>query len=223
MPTRQKQTKLLSILALVGLTALLAGCAGIQGNGKSTTANRTLANFNAVNLKGGYEVNIHIKKNSKSYLTISGDENIVPLISTKVEGETLYIKNDESIDNHLPLVLNIYSNNIDNLNISGAGKINIKNINSKIFNLNISGAVSITLSGNTDSLIIKSSGASDINAKELKALNGKIHMSGTSSAKIFVTGNLKANISGIGSITYYGNPKVVSQKVSGIGSINHSK
>ncbi|MCP4180730.1 MAG: DUF2807 domain-containing protein [bacterium] len=217
----KKQTKLALILSFIGLTVLLAGCANIQGNGTPTTVKRSLANFSAVNLQGGYEVYIHTNKNNQNYLTISGDENIVPLITSNVEGNTLYIKNDKSINNNLPLVINIYTKNIDNLTISGAGKIDVNNIQSKQFNLEISGAASVTLLGNTDSLIVTSSGASDINAKDLKAIDGKIHLSGTSSAKVFVTGNLKANISGIGSITYYGNPKVLSQKISGIGEIKH--
>ncbi|HJO93450.1 MAG TPA: head GIN domain-containing protein [Victivallales bacterium] len=218
-----KHTKLALILSIMGLTALLAGCAGIHGNGTPSTDKRLLSNFNAINLQGGYEVYIHINKNTQSHITISGDDNILPLITSNVEDNTLYIKKTKYIDKNLTLVLNIYTKNLESLTINGAGKINVPNLNNKQFYLDISGATSVTLSGTTNSLIITSSGASDINAEDLKAINGKIHLSGTSSAKIFVTGNLKANISGIGSITYYGNPKVVSQKITGIGKINHFK
>jgi len=83
----------------------------------------------------------------------------------------------------------------------------------------MSGAGKIGASGTTEKLNINLSGAASLDMKGLVAKNVKIKLSGAGKAKINVLSSLDANISGIGSIEYYGNPETVNRNVSGLGKI----
>jgi len=114
----------------------------------------------------------------------------------------------------------ITAKNIDSITSSGAAKINIDNINNQKFSMTLSGADHVDISGKTDDFTVQSSGAIHLEAKEFKAHNIDIKMSGAAHAEIFATGTINAKISGVGNIEYYGNPKIVKPEISGLGKIS---
>lgn len=63
------------------------------------------------------------------------------------------------------------------------------------------------------------SGASKLDAENLKAENVSVDSSGASSATVFVTNELKADLSGATNVTYLGSPKNVQKKTSGASSV----
>jgi hypothetical protein len=86
--------------------------------------------------------------------------------------------------------------------------------------IDTSGASNIQASGETKKLEIDMSGASNINTRELRALSVRVSGSGAGHAKVYASEELNAKLSGVGSITYAGDPKVVTKDVSGLGSIS---
>ncbi|MCP4180724.1 MAG: DUF2807 domain-containing protein [bacterium] len=216
-----KTLKILLMISLISSISMLTGCAKVNGNGVPAKETRNLSNFTSIVLKGGsYKVRIHIAENNKNYMTISGDQNIVPLVKTKVNNNTLRISSKKSIKPNLPLALNIYTNNLNNLVLYGAGDIKTNGIKSKSFSLTVKGSWNINLNGHTDIFTAVSKGLSQINTKELKATNVNIEIDGAGKADVFVDNNLQAIVKGIGTITYYGNPKIVNPTISGLGKIS---
>lgn len=216
-----KTTKILLILSFISTSIIFTGCAKIAGNGIPTKATKNLSSFSSIALKGSsYNVHIHTTKSSKNYIVISGDQNIVPLIKTEVNNNILNISYKKSIKTNLPLDLNIYTNNLNALSLYGAGDINVNDISNKSFTVSIKGAWNIILKGNTDTLTVLSKGASQINTKELKAVDVNIEIDGVAKADVFANNNLQATVKGIGTITYYGNPKIVNPTISGLGNIS---
>jgi len=65
-----------ALLAVVSTTA----CAGIRGSGIKLTETRKIADFAQIEVEGG--VTLEVKKGPTS-LTIEGDDNIVPLYTTR--------------------------------------------------------------------------------------------------------------------------------------------
>ena len=86
--------------------------------------------------------------------------------------------------------------------------------------LRVSGASAIQLRGQVNELIIRMSGAGDIEAYDLVSKYCKISLSGIGSAEIYVEDELEANISGVGGIRYRGNPNRVRDDISGLGRIS---
>src|SRR5438876_631740 len=77
-------------LLLVAVIATVPGCSppGIKGDGSIQTANRPIADFSALEVTGAYQIKW---SSGKPALTISTDQNLLPLITTSVAGNTLQI------------------------------------------------------------------------------------------------------------------------------------
>lgn len=70
-----------------------------------------------------------------------------------------------------------------------------------------------------DDLKIRVSGAGDADTRKLKAKHVDISVSGAGDAEVFASKSIRARVSGVGSIDYYGDPEENETRVSGIGSI----
>ena len=113
------------------------------------------------------------------------------------------------------------------INVSGSADINVEGI-AENFSLNCSGSASLTgtnlmltdcslkssgsseidFSGNCDIFTVKTSGSSDISGKGFNCREVTLEASGSSDMTISVSEKLKADVSGIADIVYYGNPSV---------------
>jgi len=213
--------KYLVLLLVIG-GVFLSGChgwgiTGIRGNGKVISDKREIANFTGIELNGAYSVYIEVGKSVN--LTIKGEENILKYIRTKVEGNKLVIDTKKNISPRKEIQITITVPELEFLESSGACGVTVSNIASEKFLVDLSGAGSLDLSGKTGKLEIDLSGAGSLQAKDLKARKVVISLSGASSADVYASETLDASVSGVGSITYYGDPKDVKKDVSGIGVI----
>lgn len=190
---------------------------GVEGSGTSQTQHRETANFTSVDVSGAYDVEITCGQ--KNDIQIIGDDNIVPLISTTVKENTLYISHDGSIHPKTKLRVVITVGDINQVSSSGASNIAVRGIHNEEFDIDVSGAGSFYASGETGKLSVDLSGATDVDTKDLRAKAVTIDVSGASDAEVFASEELSAEVSGVGNITYYGNPQTVNQEVSGVGSI----
>jgi hypothetical protein len=75
------------------------------------------------------------------------------------------------------------------------------------------------LSGETAKLGVEVSGASNIDAEDLKAGAADIEASGASKVSVFATGQLRADASGASKIVYSGAPANIEKTSSGVSSI----
>ena len=66
---------------------------------------------------------------------------------------------------------------------------------------------------------VDASGASKIDAENLKVVNAEIDASGASGITIFVSGQLNADASGASKIVYSGNPTNVEKSASGASAV----
>ncbi|MEW6735483.1 MAG: DUF2807 domain-containing protein, partial [Acidobacteriota bacterium] len=64
------------------------------------------------------------------------------------------------------------------------------------------------------------SGSGDFSGEQLHTEKAAVVINGSGDTDVYVTEELSAAVNGSGDINYYGNPKVIDQKISGSGSIN---
>lgn len=211
------------LLLLVLSASFLVGCRdwgimGVRGNGKVVTENREIDNFTELELGGAY--NVEIKVGNEPGIVISGEQNLLKYIRTRQDGDRLIIDTKKNISPRKEIKIIITVPKLNLLDASGACDIYAENISSDRFTLDLSGAGSVELNGKVEKFRIDASGASSLEAKNLKAKNVIISLSGAGSADVYASEYLDAEVSGVGSITYYGNPKNVKKDVSGVGSIS---
>jgi len=198
----------------------LAGCRfyGIKGNGNIEEETRELGQFSQVDVSGAYEVEIVVGDENK--IEIQADENLLRYIKTKVRGNKLIIDNKKNLSPSEEIILKITTESLKGISTSGANTIYANRIDTDRFTLDFSGAGSVYLEGDCLRFLVDMSGAGTLNAKKLIANDVKVNISGASSAKVFASKSIEADVSGVGNVDYYGDPEDVKTDVSGVGSIN---
>ena len=83
----------------------------------------------------------------------------------------------------------------------------MNDINVKKLSVNLSGAGSMTASGTADDLDVNISGFGDFKGADLHDKSANVNISGAGSATVWVDDKLDAEISGAGSVNYYGSAK----------------
>jgi hypothetical protein len=190
---------------------------GVQGSGNVQAEKRNLADFNAIEVGGAIEVEVVAQKDFS--VEVEADDNLLQFIKTEVSGETLKISTDKRFSTRNPIRVRISAPDIGNLEVSGASKLSLTNLKNDSLRVDSSGASKIKVDGETKNLEVELSGASRLDAENLKTENADIDASGASNATIFVSNDLKADLSGASSVTYSGNPKNLVKKTSGASSV----
>jgi hypothetical protein len=235
-------TKLLLLFFFCILAVFSSFSQKIHGNHNVTIKERSILSFNEVEINGGYE--ILLSKGDKESLKIEADDNLHQYIEVDVKGNTLFIRNKKDIEIHDSKKMKIYLtyNNLNKLEVNGAADIETTSpISGTSFKLEISGAAKIVSSIQVDQFFAELNGAATITLKgkvrnagvelfngvgnlsayDLKADNFKISISGAGKADINVSKKLDVSISGVGCVNYKGNPQMIHDDVSFLGSLHH--
>ena len=191
---------------------------GVRGSGNRRTEKRDLASFKSIEAAGAFEVNI-VSRQTQSF-EIEGDDNLLPIIMTDVNDGNLRIHSDTQYNASKPIAIRISIPDLEKYTSAGAGDIHITNLKNDRLVLSNTGAANIEAAGQTKFVDIKSSGAGNIETQKLQAERAKVTVAGAANVDVFASQQLDVSVSGIGSVTYSGNPPVVNKSVSGIGSVS---
>jgi hypothetical protein len=203
------------------------------------TQTRPVSGFTGIDM--GTFGEVIITQGDTESLTIRGSDNIVPLVKTAVKNGVLVInmENDVNItgmnsDNVLTFTIAV--KDLTNLAVSGASKVtmdtlatgdmsvdmsgagNIKlgNLTADSLSVDISGVGNVEAAGEATTAKVDISGAGSFQGAELKVQTAEVNISGIGNIEIWVTDSLTGEISGGGSVKYYGSP-TVSTTNSGVG------
>ena len=209
-------------VGLLAVLVLLGGCQmfhkGTSGSGKTKAEKRDLTGFKAVNVSGAFEVEIVAQK--EAGLMLEGDDNLLQLVRTEVDDGVLRIFNEKSYSTSEVIRVRISVPQLDAVFASGANDIVVTNVKSDDFIVSTSGAGSLKISGEAKTLELEISGAGSVDTKELRAERVSVESSGAAEADVYASEDLRVSASGAGSVNYYGDPKNVSENVSGGASIS---
>jgi hypothetical protein len=205
--------------------ALLAGCNSVSrggnqvaGSGNRKSENRDVPEFNAVLLDGAYKVELTSGKARR--VEIEADDNLLPFIATEVENGRLRIHNTQSYNTRSVPHVRISVPDLRELSLSGASNLDLSGVKNDALKISVQGASKLSASGETGALDINLSGASSIDARELRAQRVVAVTNGAGSISVHALDALDATVNGVGTIDYYGDPKTVNPKVNGFGKIN---
>lgn len=211
------KTRLLFFFFLVvGLTA--CHNSGVRGNGDIVQEERTIDNFTGIETGGVFRV--YVEVGEEASLKIEAEENLMPYIVTRVKGSTLEIDQRRNLNPREPITVYVTTPRLNKVVSSGASKIYVENIDSDSFRLDISGAGKVKLIGEAEKFTADLSGAGNLDAFDFQCEDVDIDLSGASKAEIYCSGNLKTDLSGVGSVIYDGSPKNVISDISGLGKVS---
>ena len=235
----------LSLITLLSISCTAQWGKKVKGNGNMTTIERSVGDYDAVELSGWFDVNL--VAGNEGELTLKGEENLLEYIKTEVKDGKLTIKVKKGINlkpsswkKGMGIYVTLPVEDINAVTLSGSGDIVGKTtLKANNFKTSISGSGDITLdvdanevkatmsgsgdinlSGKTGDLEVRVSGSGDIKAYDLEADYVSAEVSGSADVKVTVNQTLKARVSGSGDISYRGNPKKIDSKTSGSGDVS---
>jgi hypothetical protein len=233
---------LLSGTGLLAILFLLAGCGGlrtVRGTGDMASEDREVGDFSAVDLAG--IGNVLVEFGDKAALRIEAEENLLPYLESKVEGDTLNLGIREGV-NIFPTQGIFYYLTVSDLEeitvsglgnvdvprlegtntaitVSGGGDINIEELYAKDLKILISGVGDLTIGGGEVSdQAITITGGGNYNARELASQAANVSLNGLGSAAVWARDALNASITGGGSVRYIGHPQV-TKNITGLGEV----
>lgn len=189
---------------------------GVQGSGVARTESRDVTAFQTIELDGS--VQLVLTTGPLGKLSITGDDNLVPLVSTTVTGGKLVVRETKNVHSKTPLVISITAPDVTRIESNGAGTVRASGLTGPSFTLAAAGASSADLSGQVDKLDISVGGAGRIRAGGLVSREANVEIAGTGAVEVDATEKLKATVSGVGEVRYRGSP-TVEKTVSGVGTV----
>jgi len=201
------------------LIMALTGCRerGVKGSGNVVTEIREIDDFTQFEVSGAY--NIEIEVGSNTSLSVSAEDNLQKFIKTEVVNNRLLIENSRSISPKRKIKIVISTPSLREIESSGISNVYADGIDERVFTLDLSGAGYIELYGKVEQFNVELSGAGRLEAKELYARFISIDASGASNAEVYASERLLVDLSGTGTIEYYGDPEDVREDVSGLGNL----
>ena len=205
-------------LALLAVGSVVTACSATAGSGQLATQSRQVSGFTSVELTGVGELSID--QTGTESLTVSAEDNLLPLLTSRVEGDTLILgkKPNTRIVTSKPITYTLTMKDITGLAVSGSGTINAPKLTTAALRIEISGSGVITTAGNVDDQSLEISGSGRYLADGLTSKTTTAEISGSGTANVVASNALDVKISGSGTLTYSGNPQV-SQTVSGSGKL----
>lgn len=212
-----------AIIILLSLQACNKGRIwGIHGKGSNISETRNAGAFIGVDLR--CDADVELVRDSTFSIELTGQENILKVLDTKVDNGNLIIDYRKRVWRHNKIKMIVHVGNLQSVFISGSGNINIQNeINANALDIKISGSGNITTSKlNVQTVTVHISGSGNIKIPAGAIQSGKFSISGSGNidAEYAVSATMNANISGSGNITVNVN-ETLNATISGSGDIKY--
>ena len=208
------------LLVIILFAALAGGCSsnGIKGSGNVVSETRSVSGVNVVELSG--DTQLDIEQTGTESLTITADDNILPLLKSEVRDGRLRlgVETGYSPDAEQRVRYKLTVKDLNEIGLSGDGRVEAKNIATNRLKVSISGDGVIRAAGTAESQDISISGDGTYEGADLSSKSAEAHISGDGRSVVAVSGELKVNISGDGTVEYIGDP-AVTKNISGDGSV----
>jgi hypothetical protein len=174
--------------------------------------------------------NLTITRDDLPALTVTADDNLLPLIETETSGRRLHItaRSGYRLRPTAPLTYTLAVPSLAKLTVNGAAAVKVerfagdalavrlsgvadatfRDLGYRDLSLTLNGSGRASLAGATTKATVKVSGSGDVDASDLRTLTTDAQVSGSGSASVWATESLKARVSGSGEVRYRGEPKV---------------
>jgi len=214
----------------IALSVSLAGCLDptepsdpgdgpggtVVGSGNIVTVSRPVADYHAISLTGVGR--LIVTQTGDESLTITADDNIVPLIGSGVQDGLLTVSDPPNTDLEPSqiIVYRITVKDLDAIRISGVVNASVEGILTTDFTVDISGVTTLTTTGSVTHQQVSLNGVSTYLAEGLTSETARIMGSGVMGAVLTVSNLLDGDVCGVGSISYVGMPSVLLRACAGI-------
>ncbi len=194
-----------------------------KGSGEVKEESRNVANFSRVLL--ALPADVVLTQSNTESLSIAADDNLLPLMSTRVENGELVIEGDKnrgfSTRNGIKIRLNVKS--LNGITIKGSGDIHGDQLNTDKFDLAIMGSGDVrfkSIRADQFKLSIKGSGDVTVSTLDSKSVDAAIHGSGDIRLPALQAKTVNFSVNGSGDIQASGSADKVDVEINGSGDVS---
>ncbi len=232
----------IQILAILFLSAIACtSCVfmepSIKGNGNVVEETRRVGDFDEIKVSRG--MNVYITQSSSSKVVVKADENLLDIIETRVEGNTLNVTSKQNIRRATSKKVYISVSDLSKItatagsNVFSESELQWKNLELKCtagsnmklevkareLKVSTSSGSNIKLEGKADKFVGKATSGSNLKAGELTTEKCEVRVSSGANIWISAKDNLNAHASSGGNIFYSGRPETTDIEKSSGGNV----
>lgn len=211
-------------LSLVPLAACGVGIEGgawsvhaLHGSGVAASVERPVPAFSRVEVRGSADVKARV--GGATALRLTGDDNLVPYVTTEVSGDTLVVSMQPgSYDFERELLVELTTPRLESFAVSGSSDCELEGFDGGSLALAISGSGDVHATGRVDHVQVSITGSGGMRLEDLEARAAAVSIAGSGSVSVDARDSLDVRITGSGDVRYEGRP-VVSRQVTGSGGV----
>lgn len=191
----------------------------VVGSGKAAEETRPVGQFDAIDLSRSGQ--LVFRQGDSESLTIKADDNVLPLLTSTVQGGELHlgVRNNVSLQTHLPIVYTVTARNLKAVHLSGSGSAKLDSLSADRLEVRISGSGDVAASGRVRQQTVSISGSGSYHGAACQGAAADVHISGSGNVIVNVSDHLDAHVSGSGDINYLGHPSV-NTDINGSGRVS---
>lgn len=203
------------------LAAVLAPLSLLPAPAGAADSVRQLAPFIAINCKGPISITVNVGQ--PQAVTVSGSDHAVSQLRTEVVQNELTISLPEphnaSVGKGTPHVaINLPS--LSRVKVEGAGETILNRVAGERLDVSYLGAGHLVANGKVKLLRLAAKGVGEVDTHALRAERVDVNFEGVGAVSVYAHDTLNAIARGMGSLSYYGHPRVINKSVQGIGSVS---
>lgn len=229
----------LTLLAGAALGPASPAEAATTGSGRAATEARTVAPFEAVAVRDS--IDVEVRQAAAASVTVTADDNLLPLLETVVEGGTLQLRfrRGESVRTRTPPKVVIEVERLRAVSSAGSGQVSVHGLRTTGFKLAMAGSgdavlaqlqaesLELSLAGSGDvrgdgtarAVKIGIAGSGDVDLGGLESDEVEVSIAGSGDASVTANKALRASIAGSGDVRYRGRVTQVHTSVVGSGRV----
>lgn len=202
-------------------TMMLAGLVGcgssrVTGEGPVQSETRKADAFTRIEVSGG--IGVRVRMGPTHAIEVSAQENILPVIATDVEGDTLRIRSTESYNTSEGVEVAVATPALVGISMSGGSHGRIEGLDAERLDIELSGGAGVTATGTATSVALNMTGGSRASLENLTATTITLDLSGGATATVHASNRVSGSASGGSRASVLGDAQL-NVEVSGGGEV----
>jgi hypothetical protein len=210
----------------------------VQGSGRLIEETRAVSGFAELELRA--PVAVTLKSGASERVTVQGDENIVPLIQTRVVDGRLEIgtRRGALFVTRQPIKATVEFTQLNAIRVRGSGDVRgdlvrtavlqiviggsggvaIDRIEVNALAVSVAGSGDVVARGRAESVGVVVEGSGDVKLADVEAKQAAVRIRGSGDVAVNAVDRLEVDLAGTGDVRYRGSPRIRKQ-VHGTGSV----
>ena len=225
------------VVAALAVTAPLAACGPVLLAGPRATQERDIAGVSALDLRTSGDLTVTVGETES--LTITAASNVISSLTAEVDDGTLVLDSDLGALGPTLIRYELTVRSLDRVRITGSGSVSgagafgrtgtieirgsgsatLTGVETDDLTMTVVGSGDVTVEGASESLQLTLDGSADVGAGDLRTKTASASLRGSADARVHVSEDLDATVSGSSELVYTGDPAQITRGTSGSGEI----